>query len=218
MRKVDQAKYDERRQQILKAAEGCFRRDGLRGASIDAICTAAHMSPGHLYHYFDSKEAIIEAIFESHQKREAAAFAELKSEEDLVTAMSEWLDRRLKNTRANISLSLELRAESARNPAIARIVNRADRGVRELLSRLICEGQARGQIDPGLDPEIVAAVLHSIIFGLNRLGTISDSTFDTEAASAMLNLLMERFLRPQKIQSTRRVRHTKRETDGKMPR
>src|ERR1700676_2390852 len=86
MRKVDQAKYEERRVQILKAAEDCFRRDGLRGASIDDICTAAHMSPGHLYHYFDSKEAIIEALFESHQKREAAAFDELTSEGDLVAA------------------------------------------------------------------------------------------------------------------------------------
>ena len=67
MRKVDQAKYDEKRQQILKAAEGCFRRDGLRGASIDDICTAAHMSPGHLYHYFDSKEALGYAIVD-HRK------------------------------------------------------------------------------------------------------------------------------------------------------
>src|SRR6202035_3962911 len=151
-----------------KAAEGCFRRNGLRGASIDAICAAAHMSPCHLYHYFDSKEAIIEALLESHQKREAAAFEELTKEGDLVAAMSGWLDRRLRTVRPNSALSLEMRAEGTRNPAIARILNRVDRSVRVLLSRLIGEGQARGQIDPRLDPDIVAAVLHSIIFGLNR--------------------------------------------------
>ena len=199
MRKVDQVKYDEKRRRILNAAHGCFRRDGFRGASIGDICAAAHMSPGHLYHYLGSKEAIIEALIESHQKREAAAFGELTPDEDLVTAMAGWLDRRLKKVRTNSPLSLETRAESARNPAIARILNRADRGVRELLSHLIREGQARGQVDPGLEPDIVAAVIHSIIFGMNRLGNISDSKFELKAASAMLKLLMERFLRPQTI-------------------
>ena len=77
MRKVDRAKYDEKRQHILEAAEGCFQRDGFRGASISDICAAAGMSPGHLYHYFDSKEAIIEAIFESRLEREAAIVGEL---------------------------------------------------------------------------------------------------------------------------------------------
>ena len=61
MRRVDWAKYDEKRQHILEAAEECFQRDGFRGASIGEICTAAHMSPGHLYHYFDSKEALLTA-------------------------------------------------------------------------------------------------------------------------------------------------------------
>jgi hypothetical protein len=106
------------------------------------------------------------------------------------------LDGRLKDVRANgRSIGLEMRAESARNPTIAKIASRADRGVRELLSHLIHEGQERGQVDPALDPDSVAAVVHSIIFGLNRLGAIRDSKFDVKAASAMLKLLIERFLR-----------------------
>src|ERR1700687_2268603 len=38
MRKVDQAKYDEKRRHILEAADECFQRDGFRGASISDIC------------------------------------------------------------------------------------------------------------------------------------------------------------------------------------
>jgi hypothetical protein len=75
-----------------------------------------------------------------------------------------------------------MRAESARNPTIAKIAARADRGTRKLLSHLISEGQARGQVDPALDAESVAAVVHSIIFGLNRLGAIRDSTFNVKTA------------------------------------
>jgi AcrR family transcriptional regulator len=193
MRKVDRAKYDEKRQHILEAAEECFQRDGFRGASIGDICAAARMSPGHLYHYFDSKEAIIEAIFESRLEREAAIVGELTltPNADLITVLCGWLNRRVKDVRAHgTSLGLEIRAESARNPTIAKIASRADRGTRELLSRLIREGQERGQVDPGLDPDSIAAVVHSIIFGLNRLGAIRDPTFDMKSASAMLKLLI----------------------------
>jgi TetR/AcrR family transcriptional regulator, repressor for uid operon len=200
MRKVDRAKYDEKRQHILEAAEGCFQRDGFRGASIGDICLAARMSPGHLYHYFDSKEAIIEALFELRLERETAIVGELTLTPnlDLITTMCGWLDGRVKDVRAHgSSLGLEMRAESARNPTIAKIAARADRGTRKLLSHLLSEGQARGQVDPALDAESVAAVVHSIIFGLNRLGAIRDPKFDVNAASATLKLLMERFLKPQ---------------------
>jgi BetI-type transcriptional repressor, C-terminal len=127
-----------------------------------------------------------------------------------------WLDRRVKNVRAHgRSLGLEIRAESARNPTVAKIASRADRGVRELLSRVVREGQERGQVDPGLDPDIVAAVVHSIIFGLNRLGAVRDPKFDVKAASAMLKLLMERFLRPQATSAAKQVRHPEREENGR---
>jgi TetR/AcrR family transcriptional regulator, repressor for uid operon len=218
MRKVDQAKYDEKRRHILEAAEGCFRRDGFRGATIGDICATARMSPGHLYHYFDSKEAIIEALFELRLEREAAIVGELTltPDVDLITTMCGWLDRRMKDVRAHgSSLGLEMRAESARNPTVAKIASRADRGTRELLSQLLCEGQERGQVDPGLDADTVAAIVHGIIFGLNRLGAIRDPTFDVKAASDMLKLLMERFLRPQPIGTARQVRHPKREENGR---
>jgi AcrR family transcriptional regulator len=198
VRKVDQSKHDEKRRHILEAAEKCFQRDGFRGASIGDICAAARMSPGHLYHYFDSKEAIIEFLFEVRLERETAIVCELTQtpNADLITGLCGWLDGRLKDVRANgRSIGLEMRAESARNPTIAKIASRADRGVRELLSCFVREGQQRGQMDPGLDPDLVASLVHSIIFGLNRLGAIRDPRFDIEAASEMLTLLLERFLR-----------------------
>jgi AcrR family transcriptional regulator len=218
MRKVDRAKHDEKRRHILQAAEECFRRDGFRGASIGDICAAARMSPGHLYHYFDSKEAIIEALFELRLQRGAAMVGELTltPKADVITSLRGWLDEHVKNVRAHgSSLDLEMSAESARNPAIAKITSRSERVVRELLSRVIREGQERGQVDSGLDPDSVAAVVHSIIFGLNRLGGIRDATFDVKAASDMLNLLFERFLRPQTIRAAKQVQHPERKEDAR---
>jgi hypothetical protein len=70
-------------------------------------------------------------------------------------------------------------------------------------------------VDSGLDPDSVAAVVHSIIFGLNRLGGIRDATFDVKAASDMLNLLFERFLRPQTIRAAKQVQHPERKEDAR---
>lgn len=56
-----------RRKQILDAAATCFRRDGFRGASMANISLTAGMSTGHIYHYFESKAAIIEAVIERGQ-------------------------------------------------------------------------------------------------------------------------------------------------------
>jgi TetR/AcrR family transcriptional regulator, repressor for uid operon len=195
MRKVDQAKYDEKRRRILQAAHGCFRRDGFRGASISDICTAAKMSPGHLYHYFESKEAIIKALIELRLEQESAFVAELTENADLVTALSMLIDRRLKRLRAHrFSLFLEMIAESARDPSIAAIVRRAERGTRELVSRLIREGQERGRVDHELDPDVAAMVIANIVFGLSHLAVVRDPTFDLNAVADMLKSLMERFL------------------------
>src|SRR5260221_11274361 len=66
MRKVDPVKHEKKRQDILEAAGRCFVRDGFRGASTSDICAEAKISPGHLYHYFASKEAIMAAMAEAN--------------------------------------------------------------------------------------------------------------------------------------------------------
>src|ERR1044072_9688442 len=63
------SKADARREEILRAAGACFREKGLRGASINDICPRLKISPGHLYYYFKSRDAIIEALLD--QMREA---------------------------------------------------------------------------------------------------------------------------------------------------
>src|SRR3546814_14831985 len=56
---------EKRRDQVLDAAEACFRREGFHAASVNRIAAEAGMSVGHLYRYFDSQDEIILALFES---------------------------------------------------------------------------------------------------------------------------------------------------------
>jgi len=62
MPRLTDEQQNERRSQILQAAGRCFTRDGFHRTSMQRICKEAGMSPGALYLYFESKEALIAAM------------------------------------------------------------------------------------------------------------------------------------------------------------
>ena len=75
MRTVNPAHPQARRQQILEAAVACFMRKGFHATRTAEICAEAGMSPGNLFHYFPTNEAIIAAIVEEDQRETAERFA-----------------------------------------------------------------------------------------------------------------------------------------------
>lgn len=201
MRKVDPAKHVEKRRHILEAATTCFQRDGFHGASISDICAEAAMSPGHLYHYFDCKEAIIKAITETGLERVAVAVDQVAQEADLVDALAARLVAKLDQLkrdgiRRKAALMAEMTAEAARNPAVAKILRDHDRRIREMVSRLLRQGQERGQVDRGLDPDLAAAAMIAAFRGLHDRA-INDRGPDIEREADALKLMITRFLRPQ---------------------
>lgn len=63
---IRKAKAEERRLQILETALTVFASNGFKGASIKDIAQAAGISQGLMYHYFVSKEDLLEATVEHH--------------------------------------------------------------------------------------------------------------------------------------------------------
>ncbi len=55
---------EDRREQIMDAALRVFARKGYARASNKDIAREAGITPGLIYHYFESKEALLKAIFE----------------------------------------------------------------------------------------------------------------------------------------------------------
>jgi TetR/AcrR family transcriptional regulator, repressor for uid operon len=170
VRKVDPVQHEEKRREILEAAARCFGRSGFQGASTASICSEASISPGHLYHYFASKEAIIEAIAAASLQRAAARFGEVASGTSVVDTFVAHLDWTINEQAARgTSMVFDIFAEACRNPTVAKIVNEHSRGMLGLLANLLRHGQARGEIDPTIDPEQVAPVLISILDGSKTL-------------------------------------------------
>lgn len=65
------ARRRETRTRLLEAAIEVFAEEGLRGASVEAICSRADFSRGAFYSNFESKEQLFLALFERELERRA---------------------------------------------------------------------------------------------------------------------------------------------------
>jgi TetR/AcrR family transcriptional regulator, repressor for uid operon len=196
MRKVDATKHQKKRQEILQAAGRCFGRDGFSGASISDICAEAKISPGHLYHYFASKEAIVEAMVEGNLVEAAERFSRIADETDIVTAIALVIEQlKAPRVRSASFVFFDVLAEAGRNPTMAKILQDLSRRMRELLAAVLRNGQARGQVDPDLDAEMAAAILMAVVDGSKMLAMRHPKLDKTESVE-LLKVLVARFLAP----------------------
>lgn len=127
--------------QVLDAASSCFVEFGFHQSGMAKIAKRAGMSVGHIYHYFENKEAIIAAIVDRESANVAQKFAELDAVDtnDLACVMADRITTSMQEDKNNFQsvLNLEMLAECQRNPEIAKIVRRHDDDVRQRLNRLI---------------------------------------------------------------------------------
>ena len=61
--------YDAKRDRILTAAAGVFAEHGVAGASMAEVAKACDISKGNIYHYYDSKLAMLFDILDSYLYR-----------------------------------------------------------------------------------------------------------------------------------------------------
>ena len=102
------------------------------------------MSPGNLYRYFRSKEAIIAGIAERDRAETAQNFAAVSAENffDGLAALAQ--QHLVERSLEEVALCAEIMAESRRNPAVARIYQDIEADVRARFIELLQErGRAR---------------------------------------------------------------------------
>lgn len=120
-RRIDPEKALGRRNQVLEAAAVCFARSGFHGASMSEISKQAGMSAGHIYNYFDSKDAIIFAFVDREAEHVTSLLSDLETRADpleaLISEASNIIDQHLRPQPWHVPL--EMYAEASRNPVVA---------------------------------------------------------------------------------------------------
>ena len=185
-----------RREHILEAAELCFARAGFHRTTMQDICKEAAVSPGALYVYFDSKEALIAGICERDRAEFADNFAALAAAPDFLGSLAMLGEEYFVNQPAHKRLMcVEIGLESTRNPRVAEIFQRIDSFINESFLKLFQQLKDEGRIAPALDIPSLTRAFTVICDGMFWQRAI-DPTFDPKAVMPTVLQLIAGLLNP----------------------
>ncbi len=188
MRRANAQLQSDRRAEILAAAQRCFVRSGFHGASMQDICAEAGMSPGNLYRYFPSKEALIAGIAERDRAEVGAQFASADLSQGVFVVLEALAHQHFAvRPSEQVLLCTEVMAEARRNPEIARISRAFDADVRKWLVDLLRAAVTRGDVPDDIDLDGVVTMLMVIADGVWWRRAL-DPDFDPKA---MLPIFMD---------------------------
>lgn len=194
---ADATKPLEPRERVLEAAVRCFRRSGFHTASMQQICAEARMSPGGVYRYFPSKEAIIEAIAEAERNRSRDYFGRIGLAESTLDGLIDTGCAYIRDAadEQQNSLCVEVLAEAQRNPRVKEMFQQNADEVRSLLRGALEAARGEGMVDPDIDLDTAASVLLAIGDGLMaRMPLEGEGAF--ERIEPGLRELVKRMLAP----------------------
>lgn len=194
MPKVTEAHSAARRQQIIDAAYRCFARKGFHQASMRDIYEEAKLSPGAVYHYFPSKDAIIQASFEFDYDRSLALFATATASDDPLKALHELIAFFFQGLDGAAALgagrvNVQGWGEALVNPPLRETLQRVMTQYLVALTQIVRRAQAMGQFDPSLDPQALGRILLSLYYGLELQKALDPALEVASYAAAVTALL-----------------------------
>ena len=158
---------EARPQELLEAALRVFAEQGYRTARLDDVADAAGVTKGAIYHYFDTKEALLLGVIEHYQ---ALAFGRaeeaLRDKSASAATRIRLLIHKVFSERETGSgdrlLALLIRGVAHEVPHVHdRWLRNGPARLWMLLGQLVEEGKERGEFRRGADGEVAARVLVS---------------------------------------------------------
>jgi TetR/AcrR family transcriptional regulator, fatty acid metabolism regulator protein len=157
------ADSDARREKIRDAAVRVFARKGFHSARVGDIATEAGVAHGLLYHYFESKDALLESVF---RETWAAMLALIREVEESGEPAAEQLRRVaavvLRTWRRDPDLVRVLVREVTRSPQIQAQAEEVGHAF-EAIERIVRDGQERGELRDDIDARLAALVLYGAL-------------------------------------------------------
>jgi TetR/AcrR family fatty acid metabolism transcriptional regulator len=192
----------DRRRQILDAAVKVFARSGFHGARVGDIAEEAGVAYGLVYHYFKSKEELLETIFRDTWTQMLARVREVEgSGVDASEQVRQVTALLLRTWRRDPDLVRVLVREVTRSPHVQQEIEEITEGMKAL-ERIIERGQETGefrsQIDPRLGAVVIYGALDEILTGW-VLGQLPDTDEDIAQAESNVVLLLVEGMREAHI-------------------
>jgi len=157
------------RQQIVDAAFELFANEGFSKTSIAAVAKKAGVSKGLIYHYFDSKQAILEAIFNQlvalgdDMMNFPDEFGPAEKIRHTLEQTFEFIENETGMGRLMISLALQPDVFENLKPKLDKVKERQITIFREIMWDL-------GHIDPELEAYQLGALMDGVMMGFITMG------------------------------------------------
>ena len=153
----------EKRRLILRAAITVFARSGYHTSRVSDVAKEAGVAYGLVYHYFGSKEDLLETIFRRTWSRMLEAVEEVEqsgvSAREQIAGVARIV---LGSWEADPELVRVLIREVARSPQLAREVDEIAHAF-ATLERIVVGGQERGELRKDLNPRLAAWTLYGAL-------------------------------------------------------
>jgi TetR/AcrR family fatty acid metabolism transcriptional regulator len=154
---------EERRRQILKAAVGAFARKGYHACRVSDIAKEAGVAYGLVYHYYGSKEALLEAIF---GETWGAMLATIRSVEQLDEPAREQVRKVteivLRTWKRDPDLVRVLVREVTRSSQVQQETHEIDLAY-QALQRIVEHGQLTGEFRADVDARLTATIWYGAL-------------------------------------------------------
>jgi TetR/AcrR family fatty acid metabolism transcriptional regulator len=157
---TDRSTNGGKRRLILDAAVRVFAARGYHTSRVGDIAEEAGIAHGLLYHYFSSKEEVLETVFRENWTELLEAFARIEASEatslEQLAAIAKIL---LRAWRERPDLVRVMVREVARSPQLQGQVDEIREGF-QLIQRVIERGQADGSFRDDVDPRLASWIFY----------------------------------------------------------
>jgi TetR/AcrR family transcriptional regulator, fatty acid metabolism regulator protein len=199
---VPAVSQEEKRRLILEAAVRAFARKGYHACRVGEIAEEAGVAYGLVYHYFGSKEEVLQTIFRDTWTLMLARIREMEEEGEPASEQVRKVTVLLLRTwKRDPDLVRVLVREVTRSPEQLQQQIEEIGHAYEALERIIRRGQESGEFRPELDPQLAATVvygaLEEVLTGwvMGQLPDGEDAV--AKAEQAVVGLLCDGLLAPR---------------------
>lgn len=153
----------DKRRMILDAAVRVFARQGFHHCRVSDVADEAGVAYGLVYHYFESKEDVLETIFRDTWAELVAAIHDVEGlDEPAVEQLRQVTAILLRSWRRQPDLVRVLVREVARSPAVQQRVEELGEIFRAI-QRIVARGQASGELRTDVDPRLASWIVYGAI-------------------------------------------------------
>jgi AcrR family transcriptional regulator len=154
---------EDKRRHLLDAAVRVFARKGFHATRVGDIAEEAGVAHGLLYHYFDSKDQLLEAVFHENWSVLLARIASVEETDEPAADQLRHIATIVLRTWLHLPdvVRVVIR-EFGRSPELAERLGELTQPI-EAIERVIARGIERGEFRQGVDPRFAAAVVYGSI-------------------------------------------------------